>query len=118
MDDEKKIIPSVEKVDSRMMGFVIWRKAVSGWEACCRNLLFTRLASSLGIRVIISGIQGELPLQSALEGKTGTTFKPQKSNLKARQKWLASGSITIGSISVDKGAEKALQSRKSCSRWY
>ena len=113
MDDEKKIIPLVEKVDSRMMGFVNTEKSSLGLGGMLSKLTFTRLASSLGIRVIISGIHGDLPLQSALEGKTGTTFKPQKSNLKARQKWLASGSITIGSISVDKGAEKALQSRKS-----
>ena len=52
-------------------------------------------------------------LEIALAGKLGTTFHPQKSNLKARQKWLASGSITLGGIQVDKGAEKALLNRKS-----
>jgi len=33
--------------------------------------------------------------------------------LNERQKWLASGSITIGSIEIDDGAYKALQQRKS-----
>ncbi len=37
----------------------------------------------------------------------------QASNLRARQKWLASGSITLGSIFVDKGAVKALEQRRS-----
>ena len=53
------------------------------------------------------------PLNNALAGKSGTTFMPRPSNLKARQKWLASGSITLGSITVDKGAAKALQQRRS-----
>jgi glutamate 5-kinase len=63
--------------------------------------------------VIIGGLQGNTPFADALAGKNGTTFLPQASNLKARQKWLASGSITIGSIFVDKGAAKALLQRKS-----
>ena len=33
--------------------------------------------------------------------------------MKARQKWLASGSITFGGIRIDKGAERALHNRKS-----
>jgi Glutamate 5-kinase len=39
---------------------------------------------------------------------------PQRSNLKARQKWLASGSITLGSIrGRRKATAKALHQRKS-----
>lgn len=33
--------------------------------------------------------------------------------MKERQKWLMSGSVTVGQIHVDAGAEKALLSRKS-----
>jgi glutamate 5-kinase len=113
MDNEKNIIPFVDKIDNRIMGLVTTDKSSLGLGGMLSKLTFTRLATSLGIRVIISGIHGADPLLSALEGKAGTTFKAQKSNLKTRQKWLASGSITIGSIKVDKGAEKALQSRKS-----
>jgi glutamate 5-kinase len=61
----------------------------------------------------MTGLSGNNPLVAALSGLQGTTFKPKKSNLKARQKWLASGSITIGSLQVDSGAEKALLNRKS-----
>jgi glutamate 5-kinase len=42
-------------------------------------------------------------------------FKAQSSNLKARQKWLASGSITLGSIFLDKGAVKACINEEVCS---
>src|SRR5450432_635675 len=113
MDPAKKIIPLVEKVDSRILSYVRTEKSSLGLGGMVSKLTFTRLANSLGIRVIICGLKGKTPLQGALAGDNGTSFKPQASNLKARQKWLASGSITFGSIFVDKGAAKALLQRRS-----
>ncbi|RTL59847.1 MAG: glutamate 5-kinase [Sphingobacteriales bacterium] len=113
MDDKKQIIPLVENINGVIMGFVSTDKSSLGLGGMLSKLTFTRLATSLGIKVIICGLDGKNPLSSAMDGKRGTTFTAKKSNLKARQKWLASGSITIGSIEVDKGAAKALQNRKS-----
>lgn len=113
LDAERHIIPVVDKIDSRILSYVNTEKSAVGLGGMLSKLTFTRLATSLGIRVIISGLDGEHPVQSALQGNKGTIFKAQSSNLKARQKWLASGSITIGSIYVDEGAEKALNTRKS-----
>ncbi|HEY1116019.1 MAG TPA: glutamate 5-kinase [Chitinophagaceae bacterium] len=113
LDGEKNVIPQVETIDSRILGYVNAEKSAVGLGGMLSKLTFTRLATSLGIRVIISGLAGERPVQEALEGQKGTIFKAQVSNLKARQKWLASGSITIGSIVVDEGAEKALHDRRS-----
>jgi glutamate 5-kinase len=113
MNSEKKIIPLVEKIDDKVMGYVDNSKTASGLGGMTSKLTFTRLASSLGIRVIICGLDGDTPFANAMAGKSGTTFLQQSSNLKARQKWLASGSITLGSITVDKGAAKALLARRS-----
>jgi len=113
LDTEKKLIPSVDIINSKMLSYVSAEKSPLGLGGMLSKLTFTRLATSLGIRVIICGVSGQNSFLRALSGKKGTTFKPQKSNLKARQKWLASGSITFGGIWVDKGAEKALNSRKS-----
>lgn len=113
LDREKQIIPAVDKIDNEILGFVNTEKSSLGLGGMVSKLTFTRLATSLGIKVVMSGLSGEGPLIAALAGNNGTTFKPQKSNLKARKKWLASGSITIGSLQVDKGAEKALLNRKS-----
>jgi len=103
----------VDKIDHEIASFVHTEKSSIGLGGMLSKLTFTRLATSLGIRVIISGLSGKRPLSEALEGTKGTIFKAWKSDLKARQKWLASGSITIGSIYVDEGAEKALCTRKS-----
>ena len=113
MDADRRIIPLVEKVDSRILGFVEAGKSSLGLGGMLSKLTFTRLASSLGIRVVICGVQGKAPFSDALAGKSGTNFVPKVSNLRARQKWLASGSITLGSIFVDRGAVKALEQRRS-----
>lgn len=113
LDGDKRIIPRVEKVDSRILGFVEKGKSSLGLGGMLSKLTFTRLACSLGIRVVICGLNGRRPFSDALSGAAGTSFLPSVSNLKARQKWLASGSITLGSIFVDKGAVKALAQRRS-----
>lgn len=113
MDDEKKIISLVENIDEGIMSFVKKDKSDTGLGGMLSKLTFTKLAASLGINVIICGLAGKAPLQQAMHQKAGTFFAAKKSDLKARQKWLASGSITLGSIQVDEGAAKALQGRKS-----
>ena len=113
MDGEKKIIPVVEKIDVRVMGFVQEGKSSLGLGGMLSKLTFTRLATSLGIKVVICGLGGKSPFADALAGKTGTSFLPRVSRLGARQKWLASGSITLGSLYLDKGAVRALEQRHS-----
>lgn len=113
LDSEKNIIAAVDKIDNRILSYVNEEKSTFGLGGMVSKLTFTRLATSLGIKVVMCGLLGDNPLISALSGKKGTTFAPKMSNLKARQKWLASGSITIGSLLIDKGAEKALLNRKS-----
>ncbi len=113
LDNEKQIVPVVQAIDSKVMHFVTEERSSGGLGGMLSKLTSARLANSLGIKVIICGLRGTQPLQLALDGKTGTTFLAKTSNLKARQKWLASGSITISSIYLDAGASKALHSRKS-----
>lgn len=113
MDDKYQIIPMVENINRDLMRLVRADKSSLGLGGMLSKLTFTRLAASLGIRVIMCGLKEESALKKALAGNSGTTFMAKKSNLKARQKWLASGSITLGSIEVDKGAAKALHNRKS-----
>ncbi len=113
LDAGKQIIRDVEKVDNRILGLVEKGKSSLGLGGMLSKLTFTRLACSLGIRVVICGLKGKAPFAEALAGRAGTNFTPSLSNLKARQKWLASGSITLGSIFVDKGAARALESRRS-----
>ena len=113
MNDQKQILPVVETINPTIMSYVSSDKSSLGLGGMLSKLTFARLAVSLGIQVIICGLQAKEPFTAALAGMNGTTFLAQVSNLKARQKWLASGSITIGSLTVDTGAIKALNQRRS-----
>jgi glutamate 5-kinase len=113
LDEGGKVISRVEKVGGDILGLVRKEKSSLGLGGMLSKLTFTRLASSLGIRVVICGLGGKAPFADALAGRAGTSFEPRGSNLKARQKWLASGSITLGSLFIDKGAVRALSQRRS-----
>jgi len=121
LDNEGRVIPLIDKVDASVLQYVKAsvlqyvnsEKSAAGLGGMVSKLTFTRLAISLGINVVICGLKGERPLTAALERKNGSYFAPKKPNLRARQKWLASGSVTLGAIRIDKGAARALQSRKS-----
>ena len=113
LNADKKAIPVIEKIDDKVLSLISPEKSSTGLGGMRSKIAFTKLATSLGIEVIISGLQGKMPLQNALAGKQGSIFKPKNVNLKARQKWLASGCITLGRIWIDAGAAKALQQRRS-----
>ncbi|OJU24104.1 MAG: glutamate 5-kinase [Sphingobacteriales bacterium 41-5] len=113
LDASKNIIAEVSAINKETLALVSNEKSDVGLGGMLSKLTFTRLATSLGIKVIMCGLQNKKPFAEALAGKAGTHFTAQKSTLKNRQKWLASGSITLGNIYVDKGAAKALQGRKS-----
>jgi glutamate 5-kinase len=65
MNDEKKIIPFVDKIDNKILGYVKTDKTNVGLGGMVSKLTFTRLANSLGIQVIICGVAAEslLPLR-------------------------------------------------------
>ncbi len=113
LDHAGAVIPYVEKIDATILGYVSKGTSGGGLGGMLSKLTSTKQATKLGIEVIICGLDKPDALASALAGRNGTFFRAQASDLKARQKWLASGSITLGGIYVDKGASKALHSRKS-----
>ncbi len=112
-DDQDNIIEKVEEIESSLLGYLKNEKSSFGTGGMASKLSFTRLATSLGIRVVICGITSEEPFINALSGGSGTSFQPKHSSLKDRQKWLSSGSVTIGSIQIDDGAIEALNNRKN-----
>lgn len=113
LDANKKIIPLVNNIDDSILSFISAERSTIGLGGMLSKITFTQLATSLGIEVFITGLKEKEPLQKTLALQKGTYFKARKSNLKERQKWLMSGSVTVGQIHVDAGAEKALLNRKS-----
>lgn len=113
LDDQKQIISFVEQIDEKILGFVDTDKSSLGLGGMVSKLNYTRLATRMGIKVVIFGMNQPDGIIEAVAEKIGTVFAPQEASLTARQKWLGSGSIIAGNVVVDAGAVEALNKRKS-----
>ncbi|MES2794661.1 MAG: glutamate 5-kinase [Bacteroidota bacterium] len=113
LDKEGNIIPNVDEINASIFDLANKEKTAVGLGGMVSKLTFARLASTMGIKVVIFGIDKEDGILNAMEGKAGTVFIPKAANLSARKKWLGSGSLISGIVKVDSGAEKALLKRKS-----
>lgn len=113
LDKEGKVVRSIEKFDDSILGLATKERSDTGLGGMISKLTFAHLATSMGIRVIIFSAKEKNGLMNAIREKTGTVCHPKNVSKTARQKWLASGSLVIGSVTVDEGAQKALQKRKS-----
>ncbi len=113
LDIKGEIIRHVQKIDSDILSVVSSDTSSTGLGGMISKLTFTRLASRLGIKVVIFGLEQGRGIIDALEEKIGTIFEAQEASLTARQKWLATGSLIAGKAILDKGAVKAIGQRKS-----
>lgn len=113
LDAHKQIIPHVAKVDSSVLGLANDDKSSLGLGGMISKLTYTRMATRMGTRVVIFGMQPTDGMLKAIDSTNGTTFAAQEVALNARQKWLASGSLISGKVQIDLGASDALENRKS-----
>ena len=113
LDANGEIIRQVKKIDSDILSVVSSDTSSTGLGGMISKLTFTRLASRLGIKVVIFGLDQGRGIIDAMEEKIGTVFEAQEASLSARQKWLATGSLIAGKAVLDKGAVKAVGQRKS-----
>jgi len=113
LDAEGKVIPKIEVIDKNALSLANKEKSALGLGGMVSKLTFARLATQMGIKVVIFGIRTKDGILNAIEGKTGTLCLPQNCTIPARKKWLASGSLVTGRLQVDGGAVKALQKGSS-----
>ncbi len=113
LDEQGQIIRFVPEINASILDVVNTDTSSTGLGGMISKLTFTRLATRMGIKVVIFGLDHANGIIDALHENIGTVFEPQMATLSARQKWLASGSVITGRIVLDKGAVKAIQNRKS-----
>ncbi len=113
LDKEGYLLREVPEIDETVLSYVSQSRSTLGSGGMSSKLTFTHLASKMGIRVVIFGMKGSDGILQAFNGRAGTTFTPREKNLKARNKWLASGGVSVGKIVVDDGAAAAIQDRRS-----
>jgi len=112
MDDKGQVISRVSQV-SDVFQYVRNDKSAVGLGGMSSKLTFAKLATRMGIKVVIFGMTEPNSILKALREETGTVFAPQESSLSARNRWLGSGSLVAGQLRVDAGAARAVRNRKS-----
>lgn len=112
MDNNGQIISRVAKV-SDVFQYVRTDKSAVGLGGMSSKLTFAKLATRMGIKVVIFGMTEPNSILKAVREETGTIFEPQESSLSARNRWLGSGSLVVGQLRVDAGAARAIRNRKS-----
>jgi glutamate 5-kinase len=113
LDADGQIMRQITDFDERVFGVVRTEKSSLGLGGMASKLTFAKLATRMGIRVVIFGLKEPESISRALRSEIGTEFVPQPSALSARNRWLGSGSLAVGRVQVDAGAVKALQKRRS-----
>jgi glutamate 5-kinase len=113
LDKDGNVIAKIDKFDDKILSLATKEKSDVGLGGMISKLTFAHLATNLGIKVIIFPAKEKNGIIKAVKEKMGTVCIPKNVSKTARQKWLASGSLVIGSIVVDEGAHKALLKRKS-----
>ncbi|MCD8540839.1 MAG: glutamate 5-kinase [Leadbetterella sp.] len=113
LNSEGQLLTEVPEIDETVLSYVIKSGSALGSGGMASKLTFTHLANKMGIRVVIFGMKEADGILDAFNGRTGTTFTPRPKNLRARNKWLASGGVSVGKIVVDEGAAAAVRDRKS-----
>ncbi len=83
LNAEKELIPAVDKINTEISNYVSAEKSPLGLGGMLSKLTFTKLATSLGIQVIICGLTGQNSFSLALSGKKGTTFKASEIQFKS-----------------------------------
>ncbi len=113
LDASGQIIRQVTAFDETIFGVVRTDKSSLGLGGMASKLTFAKLATRMGIRVVIFGLNEPDSIGRALRGEVGTAFVPSETSLSARNRWLASGSLVVGRVRVDAGAVRALAQRRS-----
>lgn len=113
LDRSGQIIPYVDDVDGSVFSLVSNEKSALGLGGMLSKLTYTRLATRMGIRTVFFDVRTPDGILKALQSETGTVFRSTAGKLTARRKWLGSGSIISGRLTLDPGALHAVQQRKS-----
>lgn len=113
LDGEGQVVREIPLIDKTALALADGKKSSLGLGGMVSKLTFARLATRMGIQVVIFGVRTPDGILKAMQGETGTLCLPQPCSMPARKKWLASGSLVTGRLQVDAGAEEALKNRHS-----
>ncbi len=110
---EACLIPEVARIDREVEMMASGAASKFGTGGMLTKIDAARQATAAGITVIIaSGREDNIILQLMSGKPSGTRFLPSSSKRESRQRWMLSGLRTMGKITLDQGAVRALVEQK------
>lgn len=113
LDKQGHVLSKLPTIDKNVLALATKAKSAPGLGGMISKLNFAKLATRMGIRVVIFSVRENDSVLHAVQGKTGTLCLPAEKRFSTRNKWLASGSLISGVVKVDAGAIVALKRRGS-----
>lgn len=113
LDSAGQVVRHISTFDDAVLGLARAETSGPGLGGMVSKLTFARLATRLGIEVVIFGVREPDAIWQAAAGQCGTFCAAASFSPPARRRWLASGSLVAGRIEVDAGAGRAVQQRRS-----
>jgi len=108
-----QLVKKIEDFDEKI--FQLAHKGTSefGLGGMISKLHCAKLATNLGTHVVIFNVKKTDNILRAEQYETGTFCLAKTCNISAHRKWMATGSLPSGKITIDVGAGEALSNRKS-----
>ena len=113
LDANGEVIAEIPVIDKQALSLVRKEKTAVGLGGMTSKLNFARIATQMGIEAVIFSMSTEEAILKAMGGTTGTRCIAQPKKVSSRHKWMATGSLISGKVTVDKGALEALKKRRS-----
>lgn len=108
-----KFIPQVKHIDGAIEAMAGGSASAVGSGGMVTKIAAAKIATAAGCHMAIASGKEAHALKTLLEGGKHTLFMAQGNPMSARKHWIAGSMHAAGSITVDDGAVKALQSGKS-----
>jgi glutamate 5-kinase len=103
------LIRVVEQIDESIEGLAGGSRSGMGTGGMRTKIEAARIATASGIRVAVAKGRRERVIADVAAGEeVGTLFLPQSGRLRGRKRWIAAGSRSQGSVTVNQGAAAKL----------
>lgn len=113
-DPEVKLISEVADITPNIENLAGGPGTVRGTGGMHTKIQAAKIAVNSGVAMVIASGAHEGVVRAVVNGENvGTLFFSKENRLHIRKRWLAFGARILGSVTVDKGAEKALLSGSS-----
>jgi glutamate 5-kinase len=111
LDPQATLIEEVTAIDAELLNVAGFSRSAVGSGGMASKLAAARIATWSGITTVIASARAREALVRSLHATPGfgTTFHPRSERLSARKAWIAFAVASRGSLSINHGAQLALE---------